>query len=496
MLSRLSLILALLFALPALAETVRLTTPDGDIFIEGKLLSFSGELFRVETEFGAVTIDAGGLRCSGEGCPDPADLIARTAVGGPPDMVHRLFPAILEAFAERMELGAFRTFNDDTEESWELREAGTGRPVAVFAVRSMDDEAVEPQLAAKQITIGFGRLEASDRVRQDVVALDALVPAVAPDNPRAVLTQSQLQALFAGETDSWDRLGAPGVPVSLHAPKDLDQQVRRLLSDGISTKATRHEDLAVLADTVAADPGAIGLVPYSALGNAIPVIVSGACGLAIPATRDTIRAEDYPVTHPLYLARLGADQPKLVRDFIAFARSPEAQPLVRAAGFVDQAIGRISFERQGGRIANAVLTAGDDPAATAEVRDMIAALLGGERLTLTFRFRDGSSDLDPQSVSNIQRLADAISAGAFDGHRMQFVGFSDGVGEKAANLRLSERRARSVRRAVSARVASNTVDFEVAAFGELMPMACDDTPWGGQVNRRVEVWVNPLEVTR
>jgi phosphate transport system substrate-binding protein len=29
----------------------------------------------------------------------------------------------------------------------------------------------------------------------------------------------------------------------------------------------------------------------------------------------------------------------------------------------------------------------------------------------------------------------------------------------------------------------------VDAFGEAMPMACDDTAWGRQVNRRVEVWV-------
>ena len=33
------------------------------------------------------------------------------------------------------------------------------------------------------------------------------------------------------------------------------------------------------------------------------------------------------------------------------------------------------------------------------------------------------------------------------------------------------------------------VDLGVDAFGEAMPMACDDTSWGRQANRRVEVWV-------
>jgi len=31
--------------------------------------------------------------------------------------------------------------------------------------------------------------------------------------------------------------------------------------------------------------------------------------------------------------------------------------------------------------------------------------------------------------------------------------------------------------------------LDVDAFGETMPMACDDSDWGRQVNRRVEVWV-------
>jgi len=33
------------------------------------------------------------------------------------------------------------------------------------------------------------------------------------------------------------------------------------------------------------------------------------------------------------------------------------------------------------------------------------------------------------------------------------------------------------------------IKLELEAFGEAMPMACDDTAWGRQVNRRVEVWV-------
>ncbi len=488
--------LAFLFAVPVFAGPVQLTSPDGSLIIEGELLSRDGEFLRVETAFGPVTLDGGYLRCSGTGCPDPADLIARATVVGQPDLVHRLLPALLEVYADTNGLEARRKFADDNAVSWELRETATDRLVAEFDVRSTELGDPQGELTSGRADIALDRDEAGAPVRQDVIALDALVPAVAPQNPRVMVTLSQLRGLLTGTVASWARLGGADLPVSIHLSEGWAVQKRRILTDVPLPNAIIHDDPNTLADAVAASPQALGLVPYSSIGNAVPLVISGACGLATPATRDAIRAEDYPITQPLFLQRLGAEQPKVVRDFIAFARSPAAQPVIRAAGFVDRAIGRIGFERQGDRIANAVLSAGEDVESISMVRDMIGTLLNGERLTLTFRFRDGSSDLDLQSVSNIQRLADAISNGAFDGQQILFVGFSDADGPRDGNLRLSERRARAVLRAVAARVADSPVEFEVAAFGELMPMACDDTPWGRQVNRRVEVWVKPLEVTR
>ena len=75
---------------------------------------------------------------------------------------------------------------------------------------------------------------------------------------------------------------------------------------------------------------------------------------------------------------------------------------------------------------------------------------------------------------------------------MGFVGFSDGDGAAAGNRKIAMKRAETVREAVI--VAAETANFEqltieVDAFGEAMPMACDDTAWGRQVNRRVEVWL-------
>ena len=113
-------------------------------------------------------------------------------------------------------------------------------------------------------------------------------------------------------------------------------------------------------------------------------------------------------------------------------------------------------------------------------------------MTTSFRFETGSARLDAQSRSNVQQFARALEAGRYDGRQVTFVGFSDGDGPAEANLQIARRRADVVRQAVED--AAETADFSLLdistdAFGEAMPMACDATQWGRQVNRRVEVWL-------
>ena len=175
----------------------------------------------------------------------------------------------------------------------------------------------------------------------------------------------------------------------------------------------------------------------------------------------------------------------------ACLRTASAGRVIQRIGLVDQEIEEIPFSVQGTRLANAIAQAGPE-VGLSELQRMVALMDGMRRLTLTYRFKGGSTALDAPSRSNVALLADALEAGAFDGRRLTFVGFSDGQGAAALNLRLAARRADAVRRAVLD--AAETFDpervvIEAEAFGEALPMACDDTDWGRRINRRVEVWV-------
>jgi len=294
-------------------------------------------------------------------------------------------------------------------------------------------------------------------------------------------------------------LGGPDVPIDLHLPDDasglgqavVDQLLNPVNLSKLSDDATRHRTPISLAQAVAADTFALGLTSYAERRDTQALMLTGSCGFSMQASRRTIKTEDYPLTAPMFLYFPARRLPRLVREFLAFTRGPAAQIVIRRSGFVDQTPEEIAVEQQGNRFANAIAKAGTE-ITLGELQRMAATLTPMARLSTSFRFEAGSIRLDAQSRSNVQQLARALEVGQYDARRLLFVGFSDGNGASGANRDIALRRADAVRRAVSeAAVAANLarVELGVDAFGEAMPMACDDSAWGRQANRRVEVWV-------
>ena len=164
--------------------------------------------------------------------------------------------------------------------------------------------------------------------------------------------------------------------------------------------------------------------------------------------------------------------------------------MIRRAGFVDQQIVAEPVENEGRRLMQAILAAGED-IGLADLQAMSGVLSQASRLSPTFRFRDGTADLDPQSRSSVVLLAQALESGVYDGDGLAFVGFSDGNGGAAENARLAQRRADAVLQAVRSAapmLAPGTVSLSTRSFGEALPILCDADDWGARVNRRVEVW--------
>ncbi len=489
-----------LLALAAISATVpvwaseahvTLSSPDSGLVVEGDLIEQRGEFFRVLTEYGAVTLDAGGLVCEGSGCPPAENRVVRSGIAGPSDLLTELLAPLLEGFAKSRDLAFSETFLSDTDLIWTLADLETEEVLAEFTVG--------PDIRSPDLLVS--RIATEPKFFADVIALDAVVAIVSPENPVATMSTPTLRLLLEGRLDIWPGAltgltGNDALDVSIHLPTSLASLGRiwpySPINPALSAKQYRNPD--ALADAVASEPGALGIVPLSRIGNATPLVLAGPCGRVLPATPALVKAEDYPLAEPVYVERVTALQPKLVRDFIEFAQSPEAQPIIRRTGLVDHAIGRIPFSDQGDRLGTAILAAEEDAEAEGEVRRLIRALAGGERLTLTFRFEDGAAILDAPSRSNVRQLGEAILSGVFADHDLLFAGFTDSQGPAEANLRLSLRRAESVAGAVKKVIGDVEQGISVDGFGESLPMACDDTHWGREINRRVEVWTTRKRV--
>lgn len=506
--------IGLLLPRAAMAQDVRLTSRDGSFALEGTVLDFDGEFYRIDTIYGPMTVDALGVTCTGPGCPDIEAFVAEVTVSGAEAMGAVLMPALLEAFAAQRGLKASREIRDNLGFTYTIADQerrvlarvgfrltttdeGFADLVAGEADLAMAAREVRPAELALAREAGIGTLSAPAQSR--VVAYDAYVAAVAPTNPLPAISPEALGRVLSGELADWGALGGPeGEPVGLHAMEatlGAQQGIEAaLLAPGgqsLAPAAIRHGDAAELADAVAGDPFALGVTLASALGTARGLPLAGGCGFAVKPEDTAIRSEDYPLVAPMFLYAPARRLPAIARDFLAFLSTPGAERVIRRAGFVDLGARRVPLAAQGERLAKAILAAGGEVPLSA-LQEMVRALEGAERLSATFRFRPGAAGLDAPSRGNAILLSEALEAGVYDGRELIFAGFSDGEGGAAGNLRISRTRAETVMNAVSA--LADTADFRrvrlsAMAFGEALPIACDDSAWGRRVNRRVEVWV-------
>lgn len=508
-------LLCLVAPLAATAEDVTLTSRDGAIEISGTLRGFDGEFYRVETPYGILTIDGEAVVCTGPACPEIGAWVPEIVLSGSPALARTLVPDLITTFAARRGWVAEIEVRSATETAFVLRPARNSKPVARFTIVSatsrdgldailegradmaMTVRAVQVDEAARARKLGLGRLDTPELTR--VVALDALVAASAPQNPIGRISAPDLAGILSGEIDNWRALGWVDAPIVVHLPtieSGFGEAVAQQIVDatGITLRGDIHwhGSVAELADAVAADPLAFGVLPWSQSLSARPLAIAGSCGFGVTASADTIRTADYPLVTPLTLVLAARRLPLVGREFLDFLTTPAASQTAERAGFVGQAPAEIPLARQGERLANAIAAAGQEIGLD-ELKRLAKAMRGSRRLTATFRFRPGGTEFTTQSAANVELLARDLEAGAFDGRRLRFVGFSDGQGPADANRELSRARAAAVRDAILAAAPAadmSRTPIEIDAFGEALPMACDDTPDERGINRRVEIWLD------
>jgi phosphate transport system substrate-binding protein len=513
---------------------VTLRMKGGAFELRGRLKSFDGGRYVIDNKvFGTMTLDAANMECLGAGCPRgrgaaPAVAAAAPATGPAPKGaalsrvigIHgstavgwELMPALTRAYAERIGGNASTLAGaNPLEEPYKVLDA-RGRETALFDLKrygtptafdALEDGSAQIGVASRPITdeeaarlARAGTPNIRSPQHEHVLGLDGLVVIVAKDNPAVSLSIDNIAKVFAGQLTDWSQVGLPPGPINVYSTSKksgtfavFDTLVLKPRALQLAPSAQLLLSTAEVADSVAADANGIGLTSFAFLRDAKGLNIESSCGLITRPSIFTVKTEEYPLTRRLYLYTSARPIHPHAKGFLDFALSKEAQPIIAGAQFVDQSPDSLGFDDQGGRIAYALNASNEDFNIT-EMRQLIADMNGARRLSITFRFRPSSIDLDTKARADIERLVALAATPDIKGKKLMLLGFADAVGPYTANAALSIGRAAQVRDTLLA-AAKGGIDPASAVhkgYSELAPVACNDQLEGRNLNRRVEVWV-------
>jgi len=422
--------------------------------------------------------------------PTPNDNQSVLRIQGSNTIGARLGPALVKGLLEEQGLSAIRI------------EAGTVENEQKISGTTRDGRNVSIDVAAHGSGTGFialadgsAELAASSRPIKDseaaslqalgdlksanaeqIIALDGLAIILHPGNALSALSTVQLAQIFAGEITDWAQLGAPAGAITLYARDDksgtydtFKELVLSANGKALAPGAKRFESSEKLSDLVSQDPNGIGFIglPYIRQAKAV-AIASGDSQPMLPSLA-LIATEDYPLSRRLFLY----NQPELnnpwARALVKFAHSPRGQAIVEQTGFIAQTVQAVKIAQ----------TPNMPPQYQALAKD-------AQRLSVNFRFQEGSANLDNKALRDITRLMSYLNTQDKLHNKVVLVGFGDAKADPARAELLSKLRAMAVRRELNKQ---GVIFRDIIGLGDELPVAANNADDGRIKNRRVEIWV-------
>ncbi|MCS4251158.1 phosphate ABC transporter substrate-binding/OmpA family protein [Pseudomonas sp. BIGb0164] len=311
---------------------------------------------------------------------------------------------------------------------------------------------------------------------EQVIAIDGLAIILNPQNPLNTLNTEQLAQIFNGEISTWEALGGVGGAIHLYARDDqsgtydtFKDLVLRLRGKPLAPSAKRFESSEQLSDAVSQDPQGIGFIglPYVRQAKAV-AIVDGDSQPMLPLN-SLIATEDYPLSRRLFFYLPPSSHNPWAKALVNFAQSSKGQAIVAANGFIAQQVQAMGVE----------------PRASMPV-EYQAIAREAQRLSVNFRFEEGSASLDNKARQDLQRVVAYLKTHGKLDKQVTLVGFGDAKNDPQRAALLSKLRGMAVRREL---VKNGVVLRDIQGFGAQMPVAANTADEGRIKNRRVEVWV-------
>lgn len=318
---------------------------------------------------------------------------------------------------------------------------------------------------------GFTDLQSPDS--EHVLAIDGLAIVVNPKNGIDRLSKEQLGLIYSGQVTNWTQVGGSDLPVTLYARDEnsgtWDSFKNMVLGKRftLSESAQRFESSENLVSHVLNNAGGIGFIGMAFVGKSKLLAISDGPTQAFKPTQLTVATEDYALSRRLFFYTQSQSNNPYVKEFLHFSQGIKGQTIVRQQGFISQNVESIN-----------VGLSDDLPA------DYLNMVKDAKRLSVNFRFQEGSAKLDNKALKDIQRLAYFIRQQGMSGDVL-LIGFGDKRKNEHRSKLLSKLRAMAVRREL-ARL--GIYPQETTGYGDFNPVASFDGA-SRVKNRRVEVWL-------
>ena len=339
---------------------------------------------------------------------------------------------------------------------------------------------------------------------ENIIALDGIAVIVHPANPVRKLSFAQMKDIFTGRITNWSQLGGADLPINVYAPDPTSGTFERVCSTVIGVAnaqacgqqmvrlaAPHFKAVDDLSDTVAGNPAAIGWVGLVAKRSARSVQIVTECGSTVDADPFYVKADEYPLTSRYYLYVSPTRPPTpAARDFLSFTLSQDGQTALKAAGAVDLLPSTATEGYAADRLDGAgnALDGGRTRVRQTDVRAFEEATQNADRLSITFRFLEGTDNLDARAEADLGRLAALMQTPDYAKSQLILIGYSAARGDYGANRSLSRERSQNVRnRLVNSLGVTNVTSLGV---GPAAPVACNtENSTNAAMNQRVEAWI-------
>ncbi len=182
--------------------------------------------------------------------------------------------------------------------------------------------------------------EAGKKVKEVIVAYDALAVVVHPSNKVGKLTREQLEGIFTGKITNWKELGGADLKIIPYSRETSSGTYEFFKESVLKNKNYKNGIMSMPAtgaiiQSISQTPGAIGYVGLAYLNKdvkAVSVSYDGGSSYVKPSVENA-KNESYPIVRPLYYYYIESAE-KIVKPFLDYVLSPAGQKIVSEIGFI------------------------------------------------------------------------------------------------------------------------------------------------------------------